>query len=43
MIEKEVIRYVDKHRNDDGCHIDADGVRLINDLINIANAESTQG
>ena len=27
IIEKEVIRYVDKHRNDDGCNLDADGVR----------------
>lgn len=37
IIEKEVIQYVEKHRNDDGCNLDADGVRLINDLINTAN------
>ena len=42
IIEKEVIRYVDKHRNDDGCNLDADGVRLINDLINTANGESAK-
>ena len=39
IIEKEVIRYVDKHHNDDACTLDADGVRLINDLINIANGD----
>ncbi len=43
VVEKEVIRYVeDKHRGNDGCNLDADGVRLINDLIDIANGESAK-
>jgi len=39
IIEKEVIRYVDKQRETDHCNLDADGVQLINQLINAANRD----
>lgn len=39
IIEKEVIRYVDKYHDDRDCDLDANRVQIINEHINAANSD----